>query len=121
MAKVKQIVFNVEDRPGTVAAAISGLSGAGVNILSVLGWGPQGVVQVVTDNPRKAVKALTASGIAFAESAAEVTELSNKPGALLAYLNKLAKKGVNLKSICSTSGKNAKKAVVVWTAHTATM
>ena len=121
MAKVKQIVFKVEDRPGTVAAAISSLSGAGVNILSVCGWGPQGVVQVVTDNPRKAVKALTASGTAFAETAAEVAELANKPGALLAHLNKLAKKGVNLSSICATSGKNAKKAVVVWTTDSAKM
>ncbi len=115
MAKVKQIVLRVEDRPGTVAAAIRGLSGAGVNILSIVGWSPQGVVQLVTDNPRKAAKALTASGTTFSEATAAVAELPNRPGALLAHLDKLAKKGVNLQTIHAASAKSAKKAVVVWT------
>ncbi|HET6159073.1 MAG TPA: hypothetical protein VFE34_12055 [Dongiaceae bacterium] len=118
MAKAKQIIIEVEDRPGTVAAGIRALSGAGVNIVSILGWNPQGVVQLVTDNPRKAMKALAAANIAFTEAAAEVVELPNKPGTLLAYLEKLAKKGVNLRSISATASKTARKAVVVWTAET---
>src|SRR5688500_13051416 len=107
MAKVKRLDIKVENRPGATAAAIRGLADAGVNILSTLGWGPGGVIQLVTDNPRKAVKALTDSGLSFTQTTAELVELPNKPGALLAYLDKLAKKGVNLSSISATSGKNA--------------
>lgn len=117
VAKAKQIIIKVEDKPGTVAASIRSLSEAGVNIVSVLAWNPQGTLQLVTDNPRKAAKALAAANVAFTEAAAEIVELPNKPGALLAYLEKLAKKGVNLRSICATTSKTGRKAVVVWTAE----
>lgn len=117
MAKAKQIVIKVEDRPGTVAAAIAALGAAGVNIVSIFGTAPQGDLQLIVDNPRKAVKALAAAGTAYSEAKAEVTELPNKPGSLHAYLEKLARKGVNLRSICATSSKSARKSVVVWTAE----
>lgn len=119
MAKAKQIVIKVEDKPGTVAAAIAALSTAGVNILSIFGWteASQGNLHLVVDNPRKAVKALAAAGITHSESKAEVVELPNKPGSLHGYLAKLAKKGVNLRTICGTASKSARKSVVVWTAE----
>ena len=119
MAKTKQIVIKVEDRPGTVAAAIAALSKAGVNILSIFGWteAGQGNLHLVVDNPRKAAKALAAAGIVHGEAKAETVELPNKPGSLHAYLEKLAKKGVNLRSICGTASKAARKSVVVWTAE----
>ncbi len=116
MAKAKQIVIKVEDRPGTVAAAIAALAEAGVNIMSIYGSSPQGDLQLVVDNPRKAAKALAAAGTAYSEAKAEVVELPNKPGSLHAYLQKLARKGVNLRSISATSSKGARKSVVVWTA-----
>src|SRR5438874_818902 len=61
MAKAKQLIISVEDRPGTVAAAIKSLAAAKINILSILGWNPSGVVQLITDNPRAAKKALEAA------------------------------------------------------------
>lgn len=117
MAKAKLIIIGTEDKPGSVAAGIKSLAEAGVNVVSILGWNPQNLMQVVTDNPRKAMKALTAANIAFTEETAEIVELPNKPGRLVAYLEKLAKKGVNLHSLCATTNKNARKAVVVWTAE----
>jgi len=60
---------------------------------------------------RKAAKALRASGTDFVEAKAEVVELADKPGTLHAYLAKLAKKGVNLRSIAASDGKT-----LVWTA-----
>ena len=116
MAKARLIVLDVQDKPGAVAAATAALSQAGINIVSLFGWGPQGVVQLVVDNPRKAMKALTAAAIAHSEAKAEMTEISNKPGSLHAFLAKLAKKGVNLRSISGTSAKSGRKSVVVWTA-----
>jgi hypothetical protein len=115
MAKVKLIRLEVEDKPGAVAAATAALAGAGINILSIFGWSPQGVVQLVVDNPRKAMKALTEAAIPHSEAKAESAEVPNKPGSLHALLAKLAKKGINLRSIVGTSTKAGRKSVVVWT------
>jgi hypothetical protein len=117
MAKTKLIVLEVQDKPGMVAAATAALAEAGISILSIFGWGPQGVVQLVVDNPRKAIKALKAAGTPYSEAKAEVVEISNKPGSLNAYLTKLAKKGVNLRSLCGTSPKSGRTSVLVWTAE----
>jgi hypothetical protein len=98
VAKTKLIVLDVEDEPGAVAAATTVMSEAGINIVAIFGWGPEGVVQLGVDNPRKAMKALAAASIAHREVKAEMTEMPNKPGSLHAFLAKLAKKGVNLRS-----------------------
>jgi len=117
MAKAKLIVLKVQNEPGTVAAATKVLSEGGINILSIFGWGPEGVVQLMVDNPRKAMKALAAAGTAYTEAKANVVELPNKPGTLHGYLQKLAKKGVNLRSIIGASTKSGRKSIVVWTAE----
>lgn len=117
MAKAKLIVIKVEDKPGTVAAAIAVLSAAKVNIETIFGYGPQGDLQLIVDDQRKAMKALKAAGVAFSEAKAEVVEMPNKPGSLHAYLSKLAKKGVNLRSISGMSGTSARKSILVWTAE----
>jgi len=114
MAKAKQLIISVEDRPRTVAAAIKSLAAAKINILSILGWNPSGVVQLITDNPRAAKKALEAAHISCTEAAADMVEIPNQTGALLALLDKLAEKNVNLRSLCATTSKAARKTTVVW-------
>jgi hypothetical protein len=96
MAKAKQLIISVADRPGTIAAAIKTLAAARINIVSILGWNPSGVVQLIIDNPRVAKKALGAAQVSYTEASAEMVEIPNKPGALLELLDKLAKKNVNL-------------------------
>jgi hypothetical protein len=117
MAKAKQLIISVADRPGTIAAAIKSIAAAKVNILSVLGWNPSGVVQLITDNPRAAKKALDAAQVSYTEGSAEMVDLPNKPGALLELLDKLAKKNINLRSLCATTSKAARKTTVVWAAE----
>ena len=56
MAKAKLIVIKVEDKPGTVAAAVAVLSAAKVNIETIFDYGPQGDLQLIVDDPRKAMK-----------------------------------------------------------------
>jgi hypothetical protein len=114
MAKAKQLVIEVADRPGSLADAIEALAESRVNILSVLAWNPGGVAHVVTDNPRKAKKALDGAGVRYTEMEGNVTELPHAPGALVKHLRGLAKKGVNLHSVCASSAKGARKATVVW-------
>jgi hypothetical protein len=114
MAKAVQFTISVAKRPGK-AAAIRVLAEAQVNILSILGWNPAGLVQIVTDNPRRAKKALDGAAISYKEDVAEVVQLPNVPGALLAQLEKVAKTGANLRSLCATTAKGAETATVVWT------
>jgi hypothetical protein len=88
-----------------------------VNILALLGTaqGTTGTVELVVEDTRRAKKALDGAGVTYKETAAEECELPNKPGALAECLDKLAAKGVNLNSICATTSKGGRKAVVVYT------
>jgi hypothetical protein len=118
MAKTKQFIITVENRPGAVAEIARTLGNAKVNILALLGRAQEtsGTVQLVVDNARRASKALDESGLAYQETTAEQYELPNKPGALAQCLDKLTARGVNMNSICATAPKGGKKAVVVYTA-----
>jgi hypothetical protein len=117
MAKTKQFIVTVENRPGAVAEIARTLGNAKVNILALLGRAEEtrGTVQLVVDDARRAKKALDESGLTYQETTAEEYELPNKPGALAQCLDKLTSKGVNLNSICATAPKGGKKAVVVYT------
>jgi hypothetical protein len=111
MAKVRLIVLNIKDKPGSLAEAIGVLGQAGVNLKSMFGWGPDGVVQLTVDNFGKATRVLKASGTDFKEGKAETVELRNAPGTLHRYLAGLAKRGVNLRTIAASDGRT-----LVWTA-----
>ena len=121
MAKIKQLTVTVENRPGAVSEIAKTLGNAKVNILSLLATaqGTSGTVELVADDARRAKKALDEAGLRYQEATAEELELPNKPGALAQCLNKLAAKGVNLNSICATSSKGGKKAVLVYTVEAA--
>jgi hypothetical protein len=120
MAKTKQFTITVQNRPGAVAAIAETLGNAKVNILALLATaqGTAGAVELVVEDPRRAKKALDDAGLTYRETTAEEYELQNKPGALAQYLDKLAKKGVNLNSICATAAKGGRKAVLVYTVET---
>ena len=117
MAKTKQFTVSLENRPGALADVTRTLGSAKVNILAVMGTaqGMTGTADLVVDDARRAKKALDEAKIAYKETKAEEYELANKPGALAEYLDKLARKGLNLNSICATVAKGGKKTVVVYT------
>jgi len=115
MAKTKLIELRLENKPGSVAAVTEVLAGAGVNILSIFGSGPLGVVQLIVDDPKKAAKALKAAAILFNMAKGDMAELPNKPGSLHGLLAKLAKKGINLRSIAAATTKAGRKSIVVYT------
>jgi hypothetical protein len=117
MAKTKQFIVTVENRPGAVAEIARTLGNAKVNILALLGRAEEtrGTVHLVVDDARRAKKALDESGLTYQETTAEEYELPNKPGALAQCLDRLTARGVNLNSICATAAKGGKKAVIVYT------
>jgi len=115
MAKIKQFTINVENRPGAAAEIARTLGNAKVNILALAGTaqGASGTIELVAEDAKRAKKALDDAKIAYQETAAEGYELPNKAGALAQYLEKLAARGINLKSIHATASKGGRKAVVV--------
>lgn len=117
MAKIKQFTITIENQPGAVAEIARVLGKANVNVLSLLGTaqGTSGTIQLVAEDARRAKKALDEAKIQYQETAAEEHELPNKAGALAQCLEKLAAKGVNLRSIHATASKAGRKAVVVYT------
>ena len=117
MAKIKQFTIAVENRPGTVAEIARILGNAKVNVLSLRGTaeGTSGTIELVAEDARRAKKALDEAKISYQESSAEEYVLPNKSGALAQCLEKLAAKGVNLRSIHATASKGGRKAVVVCT------
>jgi hypothetical protein len=121
MAKTKQFSITVQNQPGALAAVARPLANAKVNIIGVLAasQGTSATVQVVTEDTKRAKKALAEARIAYQETAAEEQELPNKPGALAQTLEKLAAKGINLNSLYATAAKGGKKAVVVYTVEAA--
>jgi hypothetical protein len=121
MAKTKLLTIAVDNQPGAVANIAKTLGNAKVNILALLGTsqGAAGSVQLMVDDARRAKKALDGARISYQETAAELYELPNKPGALAQCLESLQKKGVNLSSIHATASKGGKKAVVVYTVEAA--
>ncbi len=119
MPKTKQFTISVQNQPGAVLEVVRALGNAKVNILSLLGTaqGTVGTVHLIAEDPRRAKKALDDAKLGYQETEAEQYELPNKPGALAQTLEKLAAKGVNLKTIHATAAKGGKKAVVVYTAE----
>lgn len=117
MAKLKQFTIAVENRPGTVAEVARALGNAKVNVLSLRGTaeGANGTIELVAEDARRAKKALDEAKILYQETTAEEYELPNRAGALAQCLEKLAARGVNLKSIHATATKGGRKAVVVCT------
>jgi len=115
MARVKQLIVSLENRPGTLAHMAKVLADAKVNITAMLcsAAGAQCSAQVVVDNVNSAKKALAAAGLSHTEGTLEQVELANKPGTLAELAGRLAKKGINIDCIYATMPKGAKKAVVV--------
>ena len=116
MAKTKQFTISIENRPGAIAEIARTLGNAKVNILALLGWarGTGGSVQLIVEDTKRAKKALDEARLSYKETTAEEYELPNKPGALAQSLEKLAARGINLRSIYATASKGGKRAVVVY-------
>jgi len=120
MAKTKQYSITLDNKPGAVAGIVKTLGDAKVNVLALLAWaeGPTGTLQLITEEPRRAKKALDDARVSYREQTTEQIELANTPGALAKTLDRLAKKGVNLSHIYATATKGGKKAVVVYAVAT---
>jgi hypothetical protein len=93
------LLIEVENQPGAVAAVAAAISDAGVNISAAMctGAGSTASLHILVKHPEAAKHALAIAGVTV-RSAREVVvvEADDRPGALADLARKVAEAGVNL-------------------------
>lgn len=107
----KQFTMYLQNKPGQLAAAITRLANAKINIegISVAASPDVGLVQIVPSNAREARRVLTEAKVPFTTQDVVLGKLKNTPGALGKVLVRMAKLGINVNYIYATAsdcGKN---------------
>jgi len=105
MAKAARLTLSLKSRPGVLAALARTLAEARVNISAIsadtrVG---RGRIHLVVNNPGQARRALRRAKYHATEETAFVLRMRNKPGALARLSARLAKAGVNIKSVYATT------------------
>ena len=115
MAKTTQLVLNLQSKPGVLAAVSQALASAGVNILAVCAAeaAGRGKIRLLVSDPARGKEALTAAKYRPGEEAAVTVTLDDRPGALAATTEKLARARVNIKCAYATSAGGGKVTVVI--------
>ncbi|MEO6797263.1 MAG: ACT domain-containing protein [Candidatus Dormibacter sp.] len=96
------LTIELEDKPGTVAAAAEALGKAGVNIEGFAGFetGGKGIAHVLVEDAQKARQALQSAGTRVTgEQQAVVLEIDDKPGSLGSVTRKIASAGVSVNAV----------------------
>ena len=114
MAKAKELVVMLENRPGMLAKLGNALREADVNITAILASNQPGKspVHILVDNVPPARKALQAQGFDVEERTVVTLELENRPGTLGTAMSKIALKGINI-DYCYYSVTQGRSAFVV--------
>jgi hypothetical protein len=99
-AWMQDLIVNLENEPGTLAALVEALGNAGINIegfCGVGGSGGEGEVHILVNDAQMAREALQDAGITCgAERDVEVVSVVDQPGELGRHLRRIADAGVNV-------------------------
>lgn len=95
---VKQISVLLENAPGALSKVSDILGKEGINIgaISLAESTEQSIVRLITDNPEKTRRALSAAGYNVRETDVIAIETPDHPGGLNAVLKPFAKAGINV-------------------------
>ncbi len=113
MARAKELVFRVPDRPGVLGEVATALGEKKINLRAVNAWveGSEGVVRIVVDKHGAAKRLLAQRGWTAQERDVLELELADKPGALGVAAARLGAAGVNITHVYVGTGA-ARKATV---------
>ena len=94
----KELVIQMEDRPGTLAKCCKALADHNVNILAFQSVPEQGksTVRMVVDNMPGAKKALDGANLSYTENEVAQVMLPNRPGELGRAASQLAEANINI-------------------------
>ena len=98
MPKTKELVIQLEDRPGTLGKVCRALADQGVNIVAFQSIPGQGksVVRFVVDNPTKAKTVLDGQRLAPTEVEVAQVKLPHRPGELARAASRLGEANINI-------------------------
>jgi hypothetical protein len=110
----KQLSVTVVNQAGEGARLCDMLTEAGINIeaVSVCEFTEGGVVRIIVDDDRAALKLLRGKGYAVLVRVVVALLLDNRPGALGEVMNTLAKKGYNVNYCYGSAAPGASKAML---------
>ena len=94
----KELVIQMENRPGTLAKCCKTLADQNVNILAFLSVPAQGnsEVRIIVDNVAGAKKALESAGLSYTENEVVQVMLPNRPGELSRAASQLGEANINI-------------------------
>ncbi len=104
---IDQLTVFLPNEPGTLARMAQVLGDAGIQMhaLMVADTADFGIVRIICDTPRTAVKALADKGYRAAATKVVAIEVRNEPGGLAEVLTKLAKVRLNVEyAYCASIG-----------------
>lgn len=115
MAKERELIVYLDNKPGNLANVGSALREASVNIRAVYAseQKKRSPIHLMVDNVDKAREALKAAGIEFDEKEVFTTEIDNLPGTLGDIAKKLAAKNINIDYAYFTTLGGQERAFVV--------
>jgi hypothetical protein len=109
--KVKQLNFDMSDRPGLLAEITAALTQAKVNIGAICAYAMdnRAFFMILVDSNAKARKALAALKVPFSEEDVISVEIPNTIGSLEKVAKKISDAGINIYFMYGTAGacKNA--------------
>ena len=102
---VIEFTVTLENRPGTLAAALEVLEKAGVNIQGMLGMicAGEGINQLVTNDPDRTAEAFKAAGVKYMTREVLVVNMVNQPGGIARVVRAMAAMGINIDGIYITT------------------
>jgi hypothetical protein len=112
---IKQISVFLENKPGTLAKVLAVLGEHNINLraLSVADTADFGILRLVVNEPDKAEQALKGASLAVKTTPVLAMKISDKPGGLLAEVNKLTAANINIEYIYAFAASAADEARVV--------
>jgi len=105
MPKVRELIIQMEDQPGTLGRACEAMAESGATIVAFEAFPLEGrsVIRVVVDNPNAAKQALDARRIYCTEAEVVLAELPHRQVELGHAASRLGEAGININyTYCGT-------------------
>ncbi|MDR3211877.1 MAG: ACT domain-containing protein [Planctomycetota bacterium] len=114
--KIKQIAIFMENKPGHLGNICKSLSDAGVNIttLSLADTQQYGILRLIVQDSDKAKSCLEKSGLVVNTTEVLAVEVEDRPGGLLAILEIIGAKEVNIEYMYAFTSHYGKRAIMIF-------
>ena len=114
---IRQLSIFLENRPGTLDAALGILKDAGVNIsaLSLADTSEFGLLRVIVDKPEEARQALRTAGYTSSINEVLSVELKQEVGYLSSIIKKISGAGVNVEYMYASSSSTSDASMIIKT------